>query len=240
MILDNLPQLRVQISCSLDGLEKTHDKIRGVKGNFKKVIKTIRLLNEIKNKRLSVVVNTVITKHNIKEIPQLMEFVKTLPIRIHSFEVMRGDPRSKTIKLPSVKEIKDLFNQINRNDLYYKRKSKFKRLFDLDKYTRKIQIDVLKNKKWPFRCLAGDVVAVIEANGDIKLCELLPKVGNLRESNYNFKKIFYGPKANEQRRWIKKTKCSCTHICFIFSTIEHNPLVSFIKIPLYNLRFSNV
>jgi hypothetical protein len=63
------------------------------------------------------------------------------------------------------------------------------------------------------------------ANGDIYPCELLidRKLGNVRDSGYDFKKIWYGKKADEARRFIRDTKCFCTYECFLTVNILFNP-----------------
>ena len=65
-ILQENPGLRLEINCSLDGLKKEHDFIRGVNGNFNRTISTIKKLNVLKKKypSLKVTVNTVITNRN--------------------------------------------------------------------------------------------------------------------------------------------------------------------------------
>ena len=95
---------------------------------------------------------------------------------------------------------------------------------------------VLENKKWSFRCLAGNSFAIINHDGAVSLCELNVPVGNLRKEDYNFMKIWNNKKANQQRKMIKKHKCDCTHTCFLSGTIDHSPLVVFLKMPL-NLLF---
>jgi len=63
------------------------------------------------------------------------------------------------------------------------------------------------------------------ANGDIYPCELLidRKLGNVRDNGYDFKKIWYGKKADEARRFIRDTKCFCTYECFLTVNILFNP-----------------
>ena len=63
------------------------------------------------------------------------------------------------------------------------------------------------------------------ANGDILPCELLidRKLGNVRDVNYDFKKIWYSQKADETRKFIRDTKCFCTYECFLTVNILFNP-----------------
>ncbi len=58
---------------SLDGYQKTHDFFRRAPGSFDKTIKTVRKLIQI---GCDVRINTVISKHNIAEMPKFIEFIK--------------------------------------------------------------------------------------------------------------------------------------------------------------------
>ena len=63
------------------------------------------------------------------------------------------------------------------------------------------------------------------ANGDVYPCELLidKSLGNLRDVNYDFKKLWFSPKADETRRFIRESKCFCTYECFLTINILFNP-----------------
>ena len=43
------PHVQLTVKMSLDGIDKDHDKIRGVKGNFKKLLQTHDILINIRN-----------------------------------------------------------------------------------------------------------------------------------------------------------------------------------------------
>lgn len=63
---------------SLDGIDKTHDEIRGVSGCFKKAIKGISAAS----KRIPVAINTTIMAENINEIEDLVKLAKELDVKI--------------------------------------------------------------------------------------------------------------------------------------------------------------
>jgi MoaA/NifB/PqqE/SkfB family radical SAM enzyme len=66
------------IYVSLDGLEKTHDVIRGVNGCFKKTLEGITAAS----KKVHVIINTTIMNENIHEIEDLVELAKGLDVKI--------------------------------------------------------------------------------------------------------------------------------------------------------------
>lgn len=67
----------------------------------------------------------------------------------------------------------------------------------------------------PFFCQAGNNIGVLEPDGGVRLCELTPVVGNVRETQYNFNKVWFSKRADSIRVKIKKDNCACTHACFI-------------------------
>src|SRR6185295_4813214 len=85
--------------------------------------------------------------------------------------------------------------------------------------------EIAKTNTYQIPCYAGSLGACMFANGDIYPCELLidRKLGNVRDNDYDFKKIWYGKKADEARRFIRDTKCFCTYECFLTVNILFNP-----------------
>jgi hypothetical protein len=59
--------------------------------------------------------------------------------------------------------------------------------------------------------------------GDLYPCEILNrKIGGIRETGYNFGKLYYSKNAEEIRQFIKGTKCYCTYECAITTNILFN------------------
>ncbi len=64
---------------SIDGIGETHDYLRGVKGLFKRVERAVRMINNLKEKydsKLKLSFNTMISRHNIYEVNELMALAK--------------------------------------------------------------------------------------------------------------------------------------------------------------------
>ena len=229
-MLKDYPGLTLSINLSLDGFKETHDKIRRVSGVFDKVIETSSMLSELKKQynNLEITVNTVITNHNISELEPFMDFVYTdINADYHDFELLRGDYKDREFALPPLSDIIDIHRLIVKNTERYLKKNKSGLLekisvIGLLLLSQKIKERCLERKKPAFICSAGENIGVIDANGDVKLCELLPAVGNLREANYDFGAVWYSPMANRLRERIRNTSCNCTHVCFIKLTASRN------------------
>lgn len=72
-ILSNAKLSSLFISISLDGLKTIHDSLRGVNGSFKHAIDTFNKLCYIKDNRLKVHLEYVISKYNQGELPKVIK-----------------------------------------------------------------------------------------------------------------------------------------------------------------------
>lgn len=84
---------------------------------------------------------------------------------------------------------------------------------------------IARENEYRIPCYAGNLGGALFANGDVYPCELLidRKLGNVRESGYDFRKIWFGEKAEQSRRFIRESKCFCTYECFLTINILFNP-----------------
>ena len=73
-------------------------------------------------------------------------------------------------------------------------------------------------------CHASSLFGIISANGKIYPCEILEDkvLGNLRENQMDFMKIWKNNNTLETKRWIKDTKCNCTYECALSYNILGN------------------
>ncbi len=234
---------KIAVQVSLDGLEKTHDEIRGIKGMFKNATRTIIRLNNLQKKYrnfYSLSVMTVISRKNYNEIESLSDYVRNNLKCFQNFELVRGADFLK------VKDADSIFNDFSPKDAacYPVEHSKMdeldkklEKIYRKEKKTNSIRdsislqmslermrtyIGISKNGKSPVKCLAGKLVGVIHANGDVGLCELTNPIGNLRKGNFDFYKIWNSREACQMREKIKN--CHCTHSCFIGPSIYCNPM----------------
>jgi MoaA/NifB/PqqE/SkfB family radical SAM enzyme len=72
------PYINGVVYVSLDGLEKTHDAIRGVGGSFRKAVRGISAAKE----KVAVTINTTIIAENVDEIESLVGLAKELGTKI--------------------------------------------------------------------------------------------------------------------------------------------------------------
>jgi len=244
-ILKKCKKAKVVVSLALDDIGEKHDRIRGVKGNFKKLIETYAKLSLLKKKykNLSINLNTVLFNVNIKRVKIITDYVlKNMPfVDFHGFQLLRGLPRNSKLKTPAWQEYEQVLKVIKK---YWKNYDFYKmglaRLIKSAKIlARDVELESLKKGKRTIPCYAGSVSGVIGAHGDVQLCELLGKVGNLRDAGYDFKKIWFSRHAQYQRKIIKKREyacAKCTHSCFVASTLLFDPMM-YPKLIKYMIKY---
>jgi len=233
LTLKKYPNVDFAIDCSLDGLEARHDFLRGIKGNFKKSVHFIKTMNELRKKYSNfkfLTVNTVITKENMNELPPLVELVKTLDLSDHFFDLIRGEHKG-LLTLPTQEELKKINTLRYNTRIYYnskKHKSSLKRLYSnlRDRHIIISQMEVLNGEKWPFNCNAGKNDLILESDGSLRICELQPKIGNLKDKSNKIistpEQLLHSENAKAIFNQIKNHKCDCTHICNVSSSMGHN------------------
>lgn len=229
-VLRTYPKITLSIAVSLDGFKETHDSIRGMPGAFDKAVATLRGLAQIKQRyaNLESGINTVITRNTLPELKSFMDMVyNDLPIDFQDFELLRGQYKDKNLELPSLDEIKLIHRAILKNRERYLVKAKSGKIesvavISLLKFVNSIKERILSGKKTAFACSAGKNIGVIDANGEVRLCELKPPIGNLRDNNYDLPALLNSPFALAMKKDIRKNKCGCTHVCFIKLTVSHH------------------
>jgi len=70
-------------------------------------------------------------------------------------------------------------------------------------------------------CRAGVLTAVVNANGDVSVCELHEPLGNLRQQS--FWEIWNSDQAVRRRAAITAKECHCTTEVFLWPSIVYQP-----------------
>jgi MoaA/NifB/PqqE/SkfB family radical SAM enzyme len=223
------------INLSLDGVDKVHDEIRGVPGNFKRFLETYSYLSELKEEfpNLSVGVHSVVSKFSLEGLKDVYDFVKTLNPDSYITEVAeRRTELFNTDKdiTPSAADYTKFINSLSRSvrEDYLKKKAKL-----LSKLTQAFRLTyyqiAARNLAYHIQtipCYAGITSCQITPYGDVWPCCILGydmTMGNLRESNYDFRKVWYSPEAQRIRRFISDKKCACPLANAHYTNIMCNP-----------------
>ncbi|NUP89580.1 MAG: radical SAM protein [Candidatus Sumerlaeia bacterium] len=216
-LASRFPGSRVIVGVSIDGPAEMHDRIRGVKNNFARAMETLDALRELQrthpNLRLSTL--TCLMASNIDAMPALLrelagsgrvDYITIEPLRDQTpVPGLQGPPLDK---LRAVQALSiELNTQLLRDRYPREMPSVVSHLVELYRTQQHVRTAGLLD----LDCQAGAATGVLEANGTVRLCELLPPVGNVRDFDHDWNAVWHGPAARAQREHILTRACSCTH-----------------------------
>jgi MoaA/NifB/PqqE/SkfB family radical SAM enzyme len=244
-ILQTCPNLHLEIDISIDGTAETHNRIRGVPNNFEQAIETLNALQRLRNQHpnLTLYVNSVITRENEIEIPQLANYFKsTSQLDGHYFQIIRGDPKDPQLQSVSPARLRAIYDHVLPLNLEYVSNSsrnnslinKVKKAYWKAgyKFTYETQYqNYVHQLKWKMPCTAGRTSIVIDYNGDVRVCELRKPIGNLRKHKMNFQIFWNSNQRKDEVRRVKNDQCFCTHICFMYDSMRHSKRIMLWELP---------
>ena len=204
---------------SMDGVGPEHDRIRGVQGNFEKVMDTVERLKKLQQEFpfFHVELGTVISRENMDQIDEISEFAHSLNVESYRNEI--AEQRSEFFNIgdpitPSAEEyIKTItvFAQRTRENLH--KKKPFTRITEsLRLVYYDIAIRILQEKRQVIPCYGGISNVQMNPYGDVWPCCVLgyeQNMGNVRDYDYDFNKVFHSKQAKKVRKYIRDGKCAC-------------------------------
>jgi MoaA/NifB/PqqE/SkfB family radical SAM enzyme len=232
--------LHLYLNIALDGYGETHDRVRGVPGHWEKTLSCIEALYPLKEKfrdRFRLNVNTVVCADNYHEIEKLGEFMwSNFRLDGQYFNIVRGETLvGEEIKQVPAGVLPQMYAYISSLTKRYG-----DRMFADDDASRRFVKNVAyvgtitthyrtqhanfsNSTAWPFPCTAGETIAVIDYNGDVRACELRERFGTLKEYDYDFGALWAGSARQSELSAIDGGKaCWCTHVCFIHDSMRHS------------------
>lgn len=243
-ILAKYPSTKFIINLSLDAVGAAHNQIRGVAGNYEQAIKTYAGLKKLKDKNLTLGIGTVISNFNVKNFPAIYdELIKLRPDSyVTEIAEERGELDTFCSQITPVYE--DYCPAINYLMTKMNPPAGGQKISGLAKITRAFRLvyyelvkNWLKNKKQIIPCYAGLASAQISATGEVWTCCILAQnILNLREADYDFKKVWFSRQADHFRKFIKNKKCHCPLANVAYTNILLNPK-SLIKVIYFWLRY---
>jgi len=215
--------INLYIGISLDGLNEEHDKIRGIKGNFKKADYLLRELVKMKEAysgKLTISAGIVISDLTLKSVEPVRRYAEELGIElteawynVSSFYGNMGEHKfssnlTRSIKSQPPSPIKDLW------------------------------LKELKGESIKFPCFAMNTFCVLKANGDIVPClnYYNESAGNVREQTPT--EVWHCMQMKKIRNTVKDCR-GCLNSWgagWSFESGYYQKLLFYIKHPLTTLR----
>jgi MoaA/NifB/PqqE/SkfB family radical SAM enzyme len=203
------------IAVSIDGFENTHDRIRGVKGAFRRAMDGIAVLKKYA-RSAKIGVNMTIFRENIKETIPLFEYLQD-KVDFVSFQPIAPYPPSKNI-IPSHEEVEQLVQLL----LILKEK-KPGYLLPPKSYIRRLT-EYFSHNLRKF-CDAGKLYCYINWDGNVMLCPTITSysIGSIVEEE--LKKIIQN--AQSKACQIRKKCRGCFLTCTNMPSMQYNqPLLN--------------
>jgi MoaA/NifB/PqqE/SkfB family radical SAM enzyme len=230
-ILQECPRLNVTMALGIDGLKEQHDKIRQKPGSWDIVIDTARRLQSMKREfpRLDVQTCTCFMNSNQDSIFEWYDFLKfqLKPDKVNFNYIRPPAADCKELEIDGARYAR-LAARIDEDS----RRGSIKNHYAggigffkaaLDVYMHGLIARTQEKQQAQLTCYAGTAGGVIYDEGTVSSCENLEPVGNLRDFDWNFRKLWFSP-AMQARRKQAADGCFCTHEsnCY-YPSLPFNP-----------------
>ncbi len=215
LILKEKPNIAFRVS--MDGWGDTHDQIRGLRGSFRRSLKTLQVLRKYGVRDIGVIFTLM--KQNIGELEKVIEycwqnnFNLSLNV-VHDSPIFYGVGKKESLR-PNYKKIKPDVNRVIR---YQTRSLKPKRWAKAWFYYQ--QFEYLQTGKRGLPCGAGEDFFYLDPLGEVYICHLKPwPIGNLIKSD--FETIW---NSSRRKQYIKRTQAchDCWLMCSTKDAIRKN------------------
>jgi Fe-coproporphyrin III synthase len=250
-VLEQNPEVTIDLNFSLDGLANTHDTIRGVPKNFQRTLQTLTLMERkyrgLRRLRRNVV--SVVTAENYRELVDLgLRLLDDARASGHYFEIIRGNPLDPELKRIPREDLRELHNKLlwvhqQYADRLFEGLPALIRWFGKMYYlgNLKLHFDIHEEchyepRRWPMRCTAGQTSVVIDHNGEFRSCEMRPAVGRVQDHGFNLAGVLGSPEMRREVAAIPEANCWCTHSCFIHDSAKFSPRVMLFSLPWRYLK----
>jgi len=204
---------------SIDGVGEIHDEIRGVRGNFKRLEKTISYLKEIEKDypNFHLELGTVISMFNVDHLSEIEDYVHSLGVQSYRNEI--AEQRTEFFNLedpitPDAETYERLINQFSA-----KIKGSISEKRELAKVTESLRlvyydlaVQIVREQRQVIPCYAGISNVHINYDGEVWPCCVLgysKPMGFLREQDYDFQRVWKSGQASKVRKYIKDGNCAC-------------------------------
>jgi MoaA/NifB/PqqE/SkfB family radical SAM enzyme len=230
-MLQECPKLNVTLALGIDGLKEQHDKIRQKAGSWDIVIDTARRLQTMKKgyPRLDVQTCTCFMNSNQDVIFEWYDFLKyeLKPDKVNFNFIRPPAPDSKELEIDGERyaRLAARIDEDSRNGAiknHYAGDTGFFKAA-LDVYMHGLISRTQKTQQAQLTCYAGTAGGVIYDEGTVSSCEILDPIGNLRDYDWNFQKLWFSP-SMQARRKKAANGCFCTHEsnCY-YPSLPFNP-----------------
>lgn len=226
------PGTVLTIKPSFDAVGELHDNIRGVPGNFKKLLETLDRLKKLQkvHNNLHVGVGTVISRFNEEYLSQIIEYSKGLGVDSYINEI--AEEREEFFNIgsgitPESESYGKIMSVFKKSVL-----EKMKGMKLLPRITTALRVvyydlvvKILEEQRQVIPCSAGLMNVHINSDGSVWPCAVLAyrkQMGKVDE-NTDFREIWNSREARKIRKGIRRGECYCPLANQAYSNILLHP-----------------
>lgn len=222
-IAREFPDRNLVYSFSIDSFPGRHDEIRKIGGLFEKTLESYRLIRDWGANIMGTVCITV-SLENCESVRDIYDYL----LEEHGVQgvtaVLVRDAGVYSTPMADKRKILDGYTRLTeriQSDLasgrlqgYSQGKLQGRVMNRKNEIMYEILRDTYVEPKFVSHCHAGALFGVIEADGTVHPCEVLDKpLGNLRDYDLDFMKLWHDSTAQQTREFIRDTKCNCSYEC---------------------------
>jgi MoaA/NifB/PqqE/SkfB family radical SAM enzyme len=230
-ILEHCRNSVIAVKLSIDGVYSDHDALRETPGGFDKAMRSYDLLEELLKRypNFELGINTVFCSRNQDKMDEIIDFVSDLKgVRTHTISLVRGNLEHDDYKDVDIDKYQRAIRKLERNlkarttNIYSFKGARLKAAQDI--LQRRLIGQTLMTHQRKHPCYAGRLNLVMTESGEVYPCEILNTTfGNIREHDYDMKKLLHANTAPSILSTIAEKRCYCTHECNFITNILFNP-----------------
>ena len=236
----------IYVGVSLDGMEETHERMRGIKGSYKNVLKTVELIRKIEGIYTGFVFTftpqnyrefkSVLTLSNGMKMAVTFQFAQTSGHYYDNREVHFDWTKEQIDEVRNILKETHYFDVIRKEFIDYGSSHAFiDRLLSYNRYFLEYVLEFQLHQKRNFDCYSGTHSCFLDPYGNVFPCISLGRcMGNIRERNFDI--LWTSPEADEIRKDISQRQCHCCSFCDIPNSLPRN--LSVITSNLKNILIS--
>lgn len=227
-LIEYLGSYSIGVSVSIDGLEKTHDAIRGVDGSFEKAVETLKRLSALRDDYpdLRLAVGMTLTPENQREILEVFRLARRQGARfsfrpINYSEIYYRNTKDKLAIMGAEDELLTAIQELGRAvvDRYgFLASAATLRYFQG-------ALDYMRDpRSRRLRCSAGSDSLFLDPYGNVYPCLFMDeKMGNVRDRL--MRDIWFSKEASRCRARVRIGDCpGCWVECEAFRDIHKDPV----------------
>jgi radical SAM protein with 4Fe4S-binding SPASM domain len=225
-VLPAHPETAFRITFSIEGIGKEHDDIRSMPGSFDNIVESHKVLSGIRARYSNLVMdaNSVFTARSENTLKETLRHLdEKFAFDNLSITYARGNISDESLKQTS----REKYEDINRFLESIQRSKESRFLYPVWRGVRDISrrnlIRTVFDDEFVNPCVAGRKIIVIGETGDVLPCEILGRsMGNVRDFDYDLKRLLASAENNELRKWIVESKCKCSFECALAANVAWN------------------